>query len=125
MSDEQDQIIARKGRHVSLVIAGTMVVWLVLTLWAGPALGLPGRFALLFDFAALTALISGGCLCMQTSPCSPAARCLDASCQSSRGASCSTTSDAWIATWTGSTWRLSERRALRVHSTTEPRSHQD
>ncbi|MCB1365383.1 MAG: DUF5337 domain-containing protein [Rhodobacteraceae bacterium] len=57
MSDEQDQIIARKGRHVSLVIAGTMVVWLVLTLWAGPALGLPGRFALLFDFAALAALI--------------------------------------------------------------------
>lgn len=55
MSDEQD--IARKGRHVSLVIAGTMVIWLLATLWVGPALGLPGRYALLFDFAALAALI--------------------------------------------------------------------
>ncbi|MFV0515231.1 MAG: DUF5337 domain-containing protein [Jhaorihella sp.] len=57
MSDEQDQTIARKGRHVSLVIAGTMMAWLVATLWIGPALGLPGRFALLFDLAALAALI--------------------------------------------------------------------
>lgn len=55
MSDEQD--IARKGRHVALVIAGTMVIWLLATLWVGPALGLPGRYALLFDFAALAALI--------------------------------------------------------------------
>ncbi|NIZ59464.1 hypothetical protein DL239_00580 [Sedimentitalea sp. CY04] len=56
MSTEQDQAIARKGRHISLVIAGTMVAWVVLSL-AGPSLGLPGRFALLFDFAALAGLI--------------------------------------------------------------------
>ena len=56
MSKEQDQAIARKGRHISLVIAGTMVAWVVLSL-AGQSLGLPGRFALLFDFAALAGLI--------------------------------------------------------------------
>ena len=57
MSDAREKALARKGRHISLVIAGTMVLWLLLTLLIGPALGLPGRFALLFDFAALAALI--------------------------------------------------------------------
>ncbi|TLP67743.1 hypothetical protein FEE96_04210 [Parasedimentitalea maritima] len=57
MSKEQDQAIARKGRHISLVIAGTMVAWIVLSLVGGPVLGLPGRFALLFDLAALAGLI--------------------------------------------------------------------
>jgi len=57
MSTEQDQAIARKGRHISLVIAGTMMAWIVLSLFVGPAIGLPGRFALLFDLAALAGLI--------------------------------------------------------------------
>jgi hypothetical protein len=57
MSEEQDKAIAQKGRHVSLVIAGTIVMWLVLSLFVGPALGLPGRYALLFDLAALAGLI--------------------------------------------------------------------
>lgn len=57
MSTEQDQAIARKGRHISLVIAGTMLAWIILSLVVGPAIGLPGRFALLFDFAALAGLI--------------------------------------------------------------------
>ncbi len=52
----QDQIIAQKGRHAALVIAGAMVVWLGAQ-WVGAAMGLPGRFALLFDLAALAALI--------------------------------------------------------------------
>jgi len=56
MSAEQDQIIARKGRHAGIVIAASMVLWIGAN-WAGPALGLPGRFALLFDLAALAALI--------------------------------------------------------------------
>lgn len=56
MSVDQDQAIARKGRHVALVIAGAIVLWLLLQLIA-PMIGLPGRFALLFDFAALAALI--------------------------------------------------------------------
>jgi len=56
MNNELDQQIARKGRHVALVIAGAMVIWFGAGL-LGSALGLPGRFALLVDFAALAALI--------------------------------------------------------------------
>jgi len=56
MSTELNQQIARKGRHVALVIAGAMVLWFAAGLF-GAAVGLPGRFALLFDFAALAALI--------------------------------------------------------------------
>ncbi|MDG1169597.1 MAG: DUF5337 domain-containing protein [Sulfitobacter sp.] len=55
MSEERDKALAKKGQTVGLVIAITMVLWLIANL-AGPALGLPGRFALLFDFAALAAL---------------------------------------------------------------------
>ncbi|KUJ76772.1 hypothetical protein AVO45_09700 [Ruegeria marisrubri] len=57
MSTDREHAIARKGRHIGLVIAVTMVAWLALTLFIGPALELPGRFALLFDFAALAGLI--------------------------------------------------------------------
>jgi hypothetical protein len=57
MSDDRTQAIAAKGRHIALVIAGTMVLWLALTLFIGPALGLPGRYALLFDLLALAGLI--------------------------------------------------------------------
>ena len=56
MSTDQDKIIARKGRHVSMVIAGSMMLW-VGAQWLGPEMGLPGRYALLFDLAALAALI--------------------------------------------------------------------
>ena len=57
MSTDKEQAIARKGRHIGLVIAVTMVAWLALTLFIGPALQLPDRFALLFDFAALAGFI--------------------------------------------------------------------
>ena len=56
MGGQDDQHLARKGRIVSLVIAGTMVIWLAAQ-WLGKAMGMPGRFALLFDFAAIAALI--------------------------------------------------------------------
>ena len=55
MSTDLDQMIARKGRHVALVIAGAMVIWLGAQ-WLGPEIGLAGRYALLFDLAALAAL---------------------------------------------------------------------
>ncbi|MEW9919156.1 DUF5337 domain-containing protein [Marimonas sp. MJW-29] len=55
MSDQRDKALAKKGQTVGLVIALTMVLWLIANL-AGPQLGLPGRYALLFDFAALAAL---------------------------------------------------------------------
>ncbi|EDZ47956.1 DUF5337 domain-containing protein [Leisingera aquaemixtae] len=57
MTREQDQAIAAKGRHIALVIAGTISLWVVLSLFIGPMLGLPGRYALLFDFAALAGMI--------------------------------------------------------------------
>ena len=41
---------------MALVIAGAMVIWFGAGL-LGASLGLPGRYALLFDFAALAALI--------------------------------------------------------------------
>ena len=56
MSGQQDQDLARKGRIISLLIAGTMLVWLAAQ-WVGPKLGLPGRYALLLDFAAMAALM--------------------------------------------------------------------
>lgn len=55
MGNERDKALAKKGQVVGLVIAITMVLWLIANL-AGPQLGLPGRYALLFDFAALAAL---------------------------------------------------------------------
>ena len=65
MSADLDRAIAAKGRPISLVIAGTMLAWLALNLIIGPAIGLPGRFALLFDFAALAALLSAGVTIVQ------------------------------------------------------------
>ncbi|MDK3072382.1 DUF5337 domain-containing protein [Sedimentitalea sp. JM2-8] len=56
MGIEQDRIIARKGRHVAIVIAAAMILWLGAN-WIGQEMGLPGRYALLFDLAALAALI--------------------------------------------------------------------
>lgn len=56
MEREKDTSMARKGRTVSLVIAGTLIVWMLLQV-IGPMVGLAGRYALLFDFAALAALI--------------------------------------------------------------------
>ena len=55
MGQNRDDRIARKGRTVGLVIAGTMLIWLGANL-LGPRLGLPGRYAFLFDLAALAAL---------------------------------------------------------------------
>jgi len=56
MSEAEDRALARKGRTAGLVIAVTMTLW-VLVQMAAPEMGLPGRYALLFDFAALAALI--------------------------------------------------------------------
>ncbi|MDW4496895.1 DUF5337 domain-containing protein [Sulfitobacter sp. D35] len=55
MDAELDKALARKSRTVSLVIAGAILLWLCAQ-FLGPATGLPGRYALLFDFAALAAL---------------------------------------------------------------------
>ncbi len=59
MDAETNKKIAAKGRHSSLVIAGTMILWIGVQ-FVGRQMGLPGRYALLFDFAALAALIYAG-----------------------------------------------------------------
>lgn len=56
MSDEKEQRDKRAGQSVALVIAGAMLLWIVAQ-WAAPKLGLPGRYALLFDFAVIGALV--------------------------------------------------------------------
>ena len=55
-ASEKDKALARKGRMVSLVIAGTILVWIGAQ-WIGGQVGLPLRYAFLFDFAAIAALI--------------------------------------------------------------------
>ncbi len=55
MGRDPDQDDGRQGRLVGLVIAGTMILWMAAQ-WIGGAIGLPGRYVFLFDFAALAAL---------------------------------------------------------------------
>ena len=52
---DKDKELARQGRLVALVIAGTMVLWMAAQ-WLGGALGLAVRYVFLFDLAALAAL---------------------------------------------------------------------
>ncbi|MEM1373825.1 MAG: DUF5337 family protein [Pseudomonadota bacterium] len=49
-----DMARARQGRTVALVLVGATLLWL-LAMVLGPRLGLPGEYAILFDFAALAA----------------------------------------------------------------------
>lgn len=56
MSDDRDRRIAAKSRVAGLVIAGTMVIWLIGG-WLGPDLGLTARHLFLLDFAALAAFV--------------------------------------------------------------------
>jgi uncharacterized iron-regulated membrane protein len=53
--EARERALAAKGRMVSLVIVGTMVLWL-LSLWLGPRFGITNRYALLIDLFALAAL---------------------------------------------------------------------
>ncbi len=55
MAPEQtEQQLVRKTRMVSIVIALTMLIWLGAQ-FIGKNYGIAGRYALLFDFAALAA----------------------------------------------------------------------
>ncbi len=60
MNKDKEQAIARKGRHVGIVIAVTMLFWLAMNLFVGPALQLTARHAVLFDLAALAGFIYAG-----------------------------------------------------------------
>ena len=52
---EREDALAAKGRMVSLVIVGTVVLWLI-SLWLAPKLGLTTRHSILIDLFALAAL---------------------------------------------------------------------
>ncbi|HKL55792.1 MAG: DUF5337 domain-containing protein [Roseovarius sp.] len=52
----QEMQLARKGRTVGVVIAVTMLLWMGAQ-WLGGQMGLSPRYAFLFDFAAIAALI--------------------------------------------------------------------
>lgn len=53
---QEDLAQARQARSVAIVIAGTMLVWM-LAQWLGGQFGLEPRFAFLFDFAAFAAFL--------------------------------------------------------------------
>ncbi|MGI9389774.1 MAG: DUF5337 domain-containing protein [Boseongicola sp.] len=50
------KVLARQARLVSLVIVGTMVLWLALQ-WLGGRLGLPERYVFLLDLFALAGFL--------------------------------------------------------------------
>lgn len=56
MGSDKDRQVARQARMVAIVIAMTMLVWLGVQ-WLGGQLGLPTRYAFLFDLAALAAFV--------------------------------------------------------------------
>ena len=51
-----DKALGRRARVVSLVIAGTMLLWMIAQ-WAGGKLGLPDRYVFLFDLFALAGFL--------------------------------------------------------------------
>lgn len=56
MSPDDETFLAQKARLVSLVIAGTMVLWIGAQ-WIGSKLGIDTRYALLLDLLALAAFV--------------------------------------------------------------------
>ncbi len=60
MDKDKEHAIARKGRHIGIVIGVTMALWLAMNMFIGPALGLTTRHALLFDLAALAGFVYAG-----------------------------------------------------------------
>ena len=53
--EARNRALAAKGRMISLVIVGTVVLW-VLSLWLAPKFGITARQSILIDFFALAAL---------------------------------------------------------------------
>ena len=53
---DQDRALARQARLVSIVIAGTMILWMAAQ-WIGGKLGLPERYVFLFDLFALAGFL--------------------------------------------------------------------
>lgn len=56
MASDQDQVLAKKARLVSLVIAGAMLFWIGAQ-WIGGMFGITVRFQLLIDLIAIAAFV--------------------------------------------------------------------
>ena len=56
MPRQQDSIQAKKGRIASLVIAGSMLIWLGMQ-WVAMELHLSTRYMLLLDLAVMAAMV--------------------------------------------------------------------
>ena len=56
MGNRNSDQVSRKGRTVGVVIAVTMLLWMGAQ-WLGGQMGWSPRYAFLFDFAAIGALI--------------------------------------------------------------------
>lgn len=56
MKVDLEERLAKKGRNAGLVIAVSMILWIGMQ-WVGRQMGLPARYAFLFDFAAIGALV--------------------------------------------------------------------
>lgn len=63
-AEARERALAAKGRMVSLVIVGTMVLW-ILSLWLAPKVGLTSRHSILIDLFALAALLWSFIVSMQ------------------------------------------------------------
>ncbi|MGR3513259.1 MAG: DUF5337 domain-containing protein [Paracoccaceae bacterium] len=53
---EREKELARLGRLISIVIAGTMILWMVAQ-WVGSELNLPTEYVFLFDLFALAGFL--------------------------------------------------------------------
>ena len=56
MRTQHDHIQAKKGRNASLVIAGSMLVWLGMQ-WVAVELNISSRYMLLVDLAVMAAMV--------------------------------------------------------------------
>ena len=56
MPPQHDHIQTKKGRNASLVIAGSMLVWLGMQ-WAAVELNISSRYMLLLDLAVMAAMV--------------------------------------------------------------------
>ncbi len=54
--EERERELARLGRLISIVIAGTMLLWMAAQ-WIGGELGLPTEYVFLFDLFALAGFL--------------------------------------------------------------------
>ncbi len=53
---EREKELAKLGRLISVVIAGTMILWMAAQ-WVGGELGLPNEYVFLFDLFALAGFL--------------------------------------------------------------------